>query len=277
MIVYGELLFFENAVTGYVLLYLTGCLLHHVIRGAGGWLRLAAGGICCGLFSMVIFLQIKMPVTVLMEIAFSLVVCIIAFGRAKLHIKAAVFIGITYFMGGVTMGLLLATGNTGIYAASGIYTGDMKAAVLAVFTAVFFAAAKQLIRVFYKAKFYNEHNFSVVIMVGESRAEAEAFLDTGNCLKDPVSGSPAAVADEILWERMESAGMIMQERFCVIPYETVDSSGVMAAVRVDCITIGERCIRNCIIARGGAGNDFKMTGKAGCELLLSRYMAETGV
>lgn len=277
MVVYGEMLVVENIITGSVLLYITGAVFDTGFETVSKKLRFAVGSMMCGLFSMIIFYPLNLAFTIFAEMAFALTVCCVVFGSKGLYRKAAVFVLATYFMGGITMGLLLATGNTGIYTVSGVYTGEMKAAVLALFTAVFFAASRQIIKVFYKSKLYVEHSFNIVISAGGKSVEAAAFLDTGNSLKDPVTGRPVAVAENKLWMRMNDEGMIAEDRFCVIPYRTVGSEGLMRAVRVDYILIDERYIRNCIIAENDKGFDMKLSGSKECELLLSKYMAQKGV
>lgn len=277
MIVYGEILVAENVITGGVLLYITG----EIFRcGYETWIkkvRLMTGSLFCGLFSLMVFLPVKMPLTVIAETAFALLVCLVSFGMNRLWQKAAVFILTTYFMGGITMGLLLLSGNTGICTASGIYTGDMKAAVMALFTAAFFAASKQIVTVVRRTKFYGEHSFDAVIVSGGVSVRTSAFLDTANTLREPVSGSPCAIADRILWHRMESAGMVVPERFCLIPYESVGRSGIMKGIKVDCINLGTREIKNCVVAEYSERFCLNKAGRAAYELLLSRYMAEKGI
>ena len=82
---------------------------------------------------------------------------------------------VTYFMGGLTMGLLLITDNTGIYTAAGIYTGDMKAALLALFIAVCSFTARQVVKTVRARKFYGEHVFAVRICIGREVFEAQGF------------------------------------------------------------------------------------------------------
>lgn len=277
MVIYGEMLILENIVTGSVLLYITGEVFGSGFETVHKKLRLAVGSIMCGLFSLLLFCQLNMLLNVLAEMAFALAVCSVVFGYVGVYKKAVVFVLATYFMGGITMGLLLAAGNTGIYTVSGVYTGEMKAAVLAMFTAVFFAASKQIIKTFYKSKLYVEHSFSIEISAGGQSVEAAAFLDTGNSLKEPITGRPVAVAESGLWLRMKDEGMITEDRFCVIPYRTVGSEGLMKAVRVDYILIDGRYIRNCIIAKNDMGFNMKLSGNKECELLLSKYMAHKGV
>lgn len=274
MKVYGELLFIENFIIGGVLLYITSNIFKVGFDTICQKLRFAAGCVLCGIFSMTIFIPVKTSVTFVFEIIFAVVVSFIVSGKKQLWQKSVAFILITYFMGGMIMGLLLVTQNTGIYTNMGIYTGDMKAAVLALFTAAFFAAAKQIIKIISKAKFCEQHSFYVKINADNVVIETFAFLDTGNSLKDPITGRPVAVAGVNLWKRMESVGMLHPRRFCMIPYEAVGSRGMLEAVKVDSIKIKDRQIKNCIVAKNDADFDLRISEGADYELLLSKFMAD---
>lgn len=122
MTVYGDILFAENFIIGCALIYITAEVFGADLHGRTAKLRLAAGGVMCGLFAMLIFLPVRMPLTVVLEAGFAFAVSVVVFGVKGAWKKALVLILVTYFMGGVTMGLLLVTGNTGMYAATGIYT-----------------------------------------------------------------------------------------------------------------------------------------------------------
>lgn len=274
MVVYGEILFAENMIIGGVILYITGEI--HGLSASSKMqkLRVSAGSLLCGLFSMIIFLPVRMPLTLLAEAGFAMGVCYVVFGRQKLWQRALTFLLVTYFMGGMTMGLLLLTHNSGMYTAVGIYTGDMKASLLALFVGITLFTSKQVIKTVANKKFYRQHRYTVCILLGEIQLQAEAFLDTGNGLRDPISGKSVAVADEKLWQRMEEHGLLQEERFCVIPYEAVGGGGILEAVRVDALHIGDRRIKGCVIAKGDRAVDLGEKEATGCELLLSRDMMD---
>lgn len=272
MVVYGDLLFIENFIIGTVILYITGEIMAVRFDGYIRKVRLILGGVLCGAFSFVIFLSVSMPVMIVMEAAFAVLVYLQTFGKGKVWAGTAVFILVTYFFGGVTMGLLFLAKAPGIYTAAGIYTGDMKAGYLAAFIGLAMITARQIIKTVTAGKFFGEHVVDVVISIAGTVFEAKGFIDTGNQLKDPVSGKPAAIAQESLWKRLNEAGVLIPERMGVIPYETVGAKGIMASVRTDYIKAGNRYLRGNIVAK--SDGKFGIEGKAAedCELLLSRYM-----
>lgn len=274
MIVYGDFLFIENFMIGVVLLYITSEIFNISLSSNVSRLRVVTGGILCGIFSMTVFLPVRMPITVLLEILFALCVCLVVFGHKKLWHKALVFILVTYFMGGLTMGLLFVTKNQGIYAASGIYTGDMKAGFLALFIGIGLFTAKQIIKTVSAKKFYEEHVFDVSIDIDGMIFNTKGFFDTGNQLFDPISGKPVAVAQESLWQRFEEAHVILPQRMGVVPYEAIGADGLMETLRVDDMRIAGRRLKGNIIAKGDKTFDLDGKAAAGCELLLSKYMSE---
>lgn len=290
MIVYGELLFIENAVIGAVLLYLTGDICGATFGGKVAKLRLLAGSLMCGIFSLVIFIGAKDWVMVLMELIFAVAVCSVVFGCQGRHFITLLrtftvaFILVTYFLGGITMGLLLLAQQQGIYTAAGIYTGDMKAAMLALFIMLGYMTVRQTIKTIRSIKLYDEHSYQVKLKIGEHELSVRGFLDTGNHLRDPVSGKPVSVASESLWQRMKASGMLPENKFTLIPYETVGSKGVLEAVRMSHAelaseplmgreTSGKMKIDGFIIARNSEdfhiGDNDKMKEGGGYELLLS--------
>ncbi|MFR6257251.1 MAG: sigma-E processing peptidase SpoIIGA [Anaerovoracaceae bacterium] len=272
MIVYGEVLLAENFVVGGVILYITSEILGIGIADKRGRIGIICGSLMCGIFSLVIFIRLNMAVITAAEIIFAFFVCWIAFGRYGLWKKALTFILTTYFMGGITMAMLFVTKNNGIYTAAGVYTGDMKAGLLAVFIGFSLFTSKQIIRTVKNKKFYSEHVFDVKIVMGDFNAEVKAFLDTGNGLKDPLNGNAVAVASEALWQRLEESESFGFERIRIIPYESIGAKGLLTGIRVDCINIEGRAIKHCVIARGDDNFKIDGCGSEKYDMLLSKYM-----
>ena len=279
MIVYGDILFLENFITGGVLLYLTAVIFRVDFHRRSRMLRMTAGSVLCGGFSFVIFLPVRTPWNILLEGGFAALVCLVVFGRRRLAVRAATFTLMTCFLGGVTMALLLAFGHTGMYAPGGIYTGDLKAGVLALFLGASVFTARKIIAVVDRTKFYREHVFTVKIRIGDWEQEVRAFLDTGNGLRDPVSGKSAVVASSALWAELERSGVISPERFRMIPYSAVGVSGLLPAVRADVLEFAGGRQRGVFLA--GAGEELAVLSGdfAGAEgeepcVLLSRDMVQ---
>ena len=112
------------------------------------------------------------------------------------------------------------------------------------------------------------------IHIGVHRWKLKALIDTGNFLKDPVSGLPAAVISQ-------SAGrMIIQEigresdsRYCLIPYRTIGEHGVLYGLRVDNVTAGDSDLGKMVIAF--SEEDFDpWKGSVNYDMLLNQQIIE---
>ena len=255
VIIYGDILIAENMVIGGVIMYITAEIHRRWHPDRFFICRFAAGCVMCGLFSLTVFMHAGVPAKMTAEACFALLLCLAVFGKHKLAVVSTTFVLVTYFMGGFTMGLLLLTENSGVYTGTGIYTGDMKAGMLALFTALFTVTAKQAVILVRRKRFSEEHVFDVELIIGEMSIRTSGFVDTGNQLKDPVSGKPVAVADSSVWKKLSEAGAMTGERMCLIPYETVDGSGLMYGVRSDRIRIYRRPEGSLMdeTAKGGSG------------------------
>ena len=138
-------------------------------------------------------------------------------------------------------------------------------------------AVRRILAFVDRMKFYREHVFSVKIRIGSWEQTIEAFLDTGNGLRDPVSGKSVAVASSLLWQKLKEEGVITADRFRMIPYSAVGGSGLLPAVRTDFLEFAStRC---CGAFLAGAGEELKVACGAFAEteepcVLLSRDMVQ---
>ena len=114
MIVYGDILFVENFITGSVLLYLTAVIFRVDLHRKKRLLRFVCGSMMCGGIAFMLFLPVGMPWNIALEGAFAVLVCLVVFGRRGVLLRAATFAALTCFLGGMTMALLLAFGLMGV-------------------------------------------------------------------------------------------------------------------------------------------------------------------
>lgn len=274
MVVYGDILFVENFITGAALIYISSAAAGKEFRGRRDIMRLAAGGAMCGLFSFVIFLPVRGAALMVMEAAFAVLVCFEAAGRKRILARTVSFVLTTYFAGGMIMALLVIWEQEGIYTAAGIYTGDMKAPMAAVFFCAVVITTRQIIKTVSKIKFRHEHILDAEIYRQGRTIKVKALLDTGNDLREPISGRPVAVAGEELWKEIRRMGFVTEERTAVIPYESIGKRGVLEAVRVDGVKAGEKRMGACFIARGERDTAFGSEKGEEFGLILPGCMAD---
>ena len=95
MIVYGDILFVENFITGSVLLYLTAVIFRVDLHRKKRLLRFVCGSMMCGGIAFVLFLPVGMPWNIALEGVFAVLVCLVVFGRRGVLLRAAAFAALT--------------------------------------------------------------------------------------------------------------------------------------------------------------------------------------
>lgn len=103
----------------------------------------------------------------------------------------------------------------------------------------------------------------------------KGFMDTGNCLKDPIRGWPVIVVDkDLLYEKFMNIQCSRPESICVIPYVSVGKEhGMLYGIRMEKVIIKnaqeEVCTRNVVAALSEYGflNTKEYRALLHCDLL----------
>ena len=257
VIIYGEYLFLENFITGWLLLLLTGRLLGE----SAGYLRLTAAAVLCGLSSFALFAGPHTMTGMGGMAARGVIVLLVpyvAFGAEsfrKLLKKGALFLGLTMLSGGAAMAFLLwqqipaVSGNGSLYMEAITYLQLLCWGILAFGLSWWFV---KLIRHLRLAQ-WTEGTMDVVLSCGQKARELHAALDTGNCLCEPVSGRPVILVDRKGRKKLGIPARLDQsiyaQRFVLIPFKAVGTgAGLLEGLRTDCICFGGKKIEKAVLA-----------------------------
>ncbi len=94
----------------------------------------------------------------------------------------------------------------------------------------------------------------LTVRYGKRIATRTAALDTGNSLTEPLTNRPVIVADEALISELfgcGSAGLaewLEPTDMRIIPYKTIDKTGVMTGFVPTSVTVDGRLLPDCVIA-----------------------------
>jgi Sporulation factor SpoIIGA. len=193
VVIYAEYLFLENAVTGGIILLLTGKISGIRCKKT----LLLIGSILCGIYSFIIFLDMLNPfVALLSKLSFSMAVVWTVFQPKRLKSFARitlVFYLVSFAMGGITIGMMYFLGimgvtqNTAVYLGAAGYLYIVLGCVLTWLIFDFFAD-------FIKGRIHRESTYADVEIALEGRtAMLKGMVDTGNFLKDPLTGKPVMI------------------------------------------------------------------------------------
>lgn len=76
----------------------------------------------------------------------------------------------------------------------------------------------------------------VVIPCGEGEVRVNALIDTGNGLREPVSGKPVSILEKAVWEQL--GPLMREEKLKLIPYHSVGNShGLMEGYELSALII----------------------------------------
>ena len=308
MVDYGEYLFLENFITGLLLLYLTARLvmpgrgpvqitphqslrprkngrldaIGHEVRQSSDrqmaatdhevrlW-RLLAGAAVCGGCGFLIFLPVQPAVGILVRGLLSAAVTAAALGRHQLVRKTAVFLVLTFLTGGTAMAVLLwmqepaIAGNGAMYVGAGTYGRLLAAGVPAA------ALGLWLVKLVKTQRMRVRTTGTVEIEIEGRICRLQAMVDSGNCLREPITGRPVILIDE---KGRRDCGFCAEKeprRLAVIPYEAVGvKKGLLQGVRLDGMRFGGRELGSVVLA-AYEGNF------PGFEVLLHQDILEEGL
>lgn len=275
MTVYGEYLFLENFITGLVILILTGKLCSRKRTKSG----MVLGGLMCGVYSFVLFVPMVWPIALTGKLVFSLAVVLAAFGyggKPNYWKTVGVFYIVSFLMGGITVGLMYAARVPGLSANGSVYLHGVTYLQVAAGVLVTWVLGNWLAE-FIRGKLQKEKVFTdIAVEIAEKKWEMRAFVDTGNFLRDPISGNPAAVLSASCGQRIlnEMKGTL-ECRSCVIPYSSVGQKGILQGVRPDRIVVDGQPIEKIVLAI--SKEDFACwKGAEPYEVLLQQQILEGG-
>lgn len=234
--IYADSLFILNLVIDYFLCLLTGRLCGLVLRRR----RYLAAAVLGAAYAVGLYLPGLWFLRLWsMKLCLWLLMGLIAFGREERMLACAlVFAALSAAFGGFIWAIELMGGYPAF---------DMRTMLLA------FALCYTLLRLIFrdKARLTEAKRVKIKLSLGGRETEFMALVDTGNSLRDPVSGrrvllaSPHALAPLFegrgglaeleAVELLEKAQSIeaLKGRFRLIPYSSVGGGGLLAAFRPD--------------------------------------------
>ncbi len=253
MTIYLDIVLIENLCMNYIILFATGFImklkLHHI--------RLAISGLLGGAYAILTYIQV-LPLFSTMGIKILLSVAMVYIAFMPKNVKAmlkqlVVFYLVSFAMGGCAFALLYFVKPEDIFMRNGVYIGTypLKIALLGgiVGFVVMYIAFKVLkTKMSKKALIYD-----IEIKLEEKSVTLKAMLDTGNMLKDPITGIPVIVVEksslyEILpknildnvekviggeWPEDEES-MKYRARFRMIPFRSIGKeNGMLLGFKVD--------------------------------------------
>lgn len=285
MVVYGEYLFIENFIIGFIILKLTGKICGCNPR----MFTYIIGSAACGIYSFTVFLNMGSAAELVARTSFAAVLSGIVFGFRRALKCTVVFYIISFAMGGISLAMIYLSdwrgfaGNGYLYISEITYSEVAKgvlagASMVAVFTTLMKNGRKKEIL-----------NRKLIIRIGEKENILKGYVDTGNHLRDEVTGAPVFIiskeaADKIMFDTSSDEKL---KRYCAVPFKAAGTKcGIMDGFRADMLTVITEGETSCYASEpiryspaifGIYDGSFKARdGISGFDVLLNREVIEGG-
>ena len=292
MTFYIDIIFLENIIMNYIILYTTGLIMQEKIS----YLRMLISSILGAIYVIMLYItQLPIYTNVIIKIVLSVVMIYIAFypNILKKLIKNIVIFYLTSFcFGGAAYYLLYNVSPKQIKNINGVLVGEypIKIAILGGILGAFviYISFKIVKRKIDKNSIY----YKIEIGYNEKNVEVTTLLDTGNLLAEPITKCPVVIIEEkkllhILDEesldilkkgQMDKLDYLEEKlklRCRVIPFNSIGkNNGILLGFKPDYIKLyndeEKKIINDVIVCTCSNKFNKKYSGLIGLELLNSQ-------
>ena len=195
MVIYIDMLFLENFILNFIILYVTGLISKNKIK----FLKLIFGSALGAIYVvMYYFIKINVYSNIIIKLLLSIIMIYISFvpTNFKEMLKLTVFFYlISFVFGGAALSVIYMLNSRRITIQNGILIGNYT--IRTIFIGVVIACIVTIIAFkFVKAKFSKKDLFcNIIIKINNKQIKTKAMLDTGNFLKDPITNIPVVVVE----------------------------------------------------------------------------------
>lgn len=193
MTVYLDIIFLENIFMNYIILFATGYIMKQKFKP----IRIILSSCLGSLYAILGYMQnIMIFSNIIVKIILSIVMILIAFNpkRLKQLFKEIIlFYLISFVFGGCAIFLLYLLKPQNVFMKNGVYVGNYPIKIALLGGIVGFAFTHMAFKLV-KSKISKEDIYiNLKVFFKDKEVELKAIMDTGNMLKDPISGIPVII------------------------------------------------------------------------------------
>lgn len=252
--VYVDLLLFVNAVINSTLLYIT----YKIIGGKIPPLRFFLAAALATVYGLVVCLpSFSFTLNIFFKLSAAALITLIAFDFKSVRIYAkntVIFLLVSFgYVGIVTAFQYLPVAGTSLYMNNGEIYYNLPLPYLMI-TVIFLCLLQKAISDLYKRKTSNKELFDCRVTVGEKQTEICCLYDSGNFLRETLSGLPVAIVERSALKKILPETAARQDdlfdalsqcenfssRLFLIPFRTAGGKGLLTGFRPDCFSVNGR-------------------------------------
>ena len=247
MVVYADVLFITNLLINYLIIYTAARALGRV-----SYIRIIIAAIIASVYSVIVFyLNLTAPGSIAANVICAALTVKIAFA----HKSYRQFIGhyllfylISFAYGGAVFGLFLLGGGglTGSIIRNNVFYFNISLFKLILLATICCALIQLGSYIYKRRQLFKKLNIDFTVCYLGKQIALTGFVDTGNTLREPLSGKSVIVVEEEYVRDLFSYDEASRVRF--IPYSALGTdSGIMTGFVPDYVKIGDEIIDDVII------------------------------
>lgn len=208
MTIYLDIILLENICMNYIILFATGLTCKARIRQT----RIIISSLLGGIYAILTFIPIlEIYKNFILKIIISIIMVYIAFNAKNIKIlikQLILFYLVSFAFGGCAFCLLYFVKPQDILVRNGYLTGTYPIKIALLGGIVGFVIVNIAFKLV-KGKISKKDMFcEIEIFFKEKSVQIKAMIDTGNLLKDPISGIPVIVVESVMLEKIIPKGII---------------------------------------------------------------------
>lgn len=198
MTIYIDVVFIENLIMNYIILFATSIIIKIKVK----YIRLILASILGAIYSIIAYMSIlEMYSSVILKIILSVIIVYISYNpqNVKNMWKYLVIFYMTSFVfGGAAFALIYIVKPQDILMKNGLFLGTYPLKTIILGTIVAFVVIVTSFKLV-KFKISKKDMFCTIkININKVEIETKAMIDTGNLLKEPISNTPVIVVEHTL-------------------------------------------------------------------------------
>ena len=199
MTVYVDVIFLENIIINYIILYVTGIISKAKIKQ----LKILLGSIIGATYAIIYYiLNLKIYSSFIIKIILSIIIIYVSFNPKNLKTlfkQVILFYLISFVFAGATIGIIYMVNFQNITIQNGVLVGNytIKTILIGIIIAYFLVMIGQKI---IKTKFSKKDMIcDIEVDFEDKKIKTKALIDTGNMLKEPITNTSVIVLEHTLF------------------------------------------------------------------------------
>lgn len=199
MTVYVDVIFLENIIINYIILYVTGIISKAKIKQ----LKILLGSIIGATYAIIYYiLNLKIYSSFIIKIILSIIIIYVSFNPKNLKTlfkQVILFYLISFVFAGATIGIIYMVNFQNITIQNGVLVGNytIRTILIGIIIAYFLVMIGQKI---IKTKFSKKDMIcDIEVDFEDKKIKTKALIDTGNMLKEPITNTSVIVLEHTLF------------------------------------------------------------------------------